>query len=278
MANSSRLLLNKLRRGANAYNHANGAIVEEVVNVPVVSNSKLVNVQPGSYTPPFKAQFQTNIVSLFFSEAADAYTIVASGAIPAPLQLPLPYFMFANIDYEAGYAQLKAEYPLAAGTWVYNNPVVMGVGFPFAAFGQWDATVLGLLRPGDVIFPYTAVSGGTNYMALVIVRVSDVPYSSLLAATESTAFDINLLRYTVNVGQEAQFANKITLSRGTEFGSFTKNPLNPESFQNPEQDRPNITDIDFAFSVDKYNGFSSLRDHGVNSFRLNIFVKDVRRI
>lgn len=272
---ATRVLLGKLRGGANSYNHANGDNVEVVTTVPVVTDKKLSNIQPGLFTPKSKAQIQFNIVSQFYSEAADVYTIVASGAVPAGLQQALPYFLFANIDLASGYAQLRAQYPLTA--WAYNAPVVVGKDYPFAQWGQWDATVMNNLRNGDIVFPYTAISGGTNYMALVIVRASDVPYAALVQATNSATFDVGLLRNTVNVGQEAQFANRFLTSRGTEFGMFTTNPLNPEGYINPEQNRPNIVDIDLGFSVDRYNGLSSLRDHGVNSIRLNFFINQVRR-
>ncbi len=278
--NAQRALLKQMGRGANAYsNHANDqAIIEEVANIPVVSSSKLVTVGQGLYNPPFKAQIQTSILKLYFTESSDVYTAVAPASIVASLKTSLPAFLFSNSDYAAGFAKLQGQYSLGS-FWQYGDPFIYGRDYPVTAFGVLDATVIAQLRKGDLVFPFTAVtSGPVNTLALVIVRTSDVPYATLLDATNSNRFDINLIRYTVTAGQETQFANAILCAKETMFGKFTSDPINPEAFKNPEQDQDNIIDIDVSFAVDKESGLSTFVNFDILTMRWNIFISSAVKI
>jgi len=259
-----------LSRGSNSLDHADGA--------PAVSSKELMNIGPGRYNPPFKAQIQVQLLKLYFTEAADVYTSIAPAALNAALKVDLPAFVFLNSDFAAGYAKLKAQFPVSGG-WVYNAPIIYGkTPSPSAALGPWDATVTAQLRDGDVVLPFTAVVGGTNYLGLSIIRTNDVPYASLLDATNSNTFDINMLRYTVNEGQEAQFANPILVCDETMFGKFTSDPINPEAFKNPEQMQDFILDIDLNTVVNKQKGFATTVDFDVLNIRWNLFIANAVKI
>lgn len=274
--NAGRMLLNRMYGGIN---HANGdggdAVVTDAV-VPVVTAPKLITVGQGAYNPPFKAQIQTDILKKYYSVAAGVYTEIAAAAVPAALQQSLPAFLFATADFGAGYAKLQSQFPLQA--WSYGAPVVFGKDYPFSAQGVWDATVINNLRNGDVVLPFTATSGGTDYTALVIIRTGDVPYATLLQACNSNTFKINLLRYKVNSGQEVQFANAILATNETMFGKFTADSINPEAYVNPEQQQDNIADIDIEFDVNKQKGLATLANYDVVTFRWNLFIASATKI
>ena len=276
---AQKLLLRKMRGNVNSYNHADGdAVVEEVATIPVVSDRKLVTVGQGLYNPPFKAQIQVNFLKQYYSYAGGVFTPVLPAAVPAALQQALPAFLFSNSDFASGFAKLQGQYPLAA--WAYEPPFVFGKtswpGTPTS--GIFDATVTNNLRVGDLVIPYSATSGGTDYVALTIIRTSDVPFGTLLDATNSNTFQINLLRYTVPAGSEIQFANAILCADETMFGKFTSDPVNPESFKNPEQDQDNIIDIDIDFNVNKQRGLSTLVNYNIESFRWNLFISGAQKI
>jgi hypothetical protein len=272
-----------LQRLGYGVNNAEGdaVVVQEVSNVPVVSQSKLVNVGQGAYNPPFKAQFQVSVIPLYFTELADVYTSIAAGALNAQLRVALPFFLFGNIDFDSGYPLLKGQFPLSGG-WAYNPPVVYGKTVtPAAAFGPWDATVTAQLRDGDLVFPYTATVGGTNYMALKIVRTADVPFATLLGATSSNLFGINMIRYVVatnGAADLAQYANPIVCGDETMFGKFEKDTVNPEAFKNPEQQQDNIIDIDFLFRVSKQKSLSSYFNYDAGAIRLQMFVSYAEKV
>jgi hypothetical protein len=271
-----------MRRGYSAYN-ANGAedatVVQEVATIPVVQDQKLVSVGQGLYNPPFKAQIQVNFLKYYFSYNAGVFTPVAAGAVPAALQLQLPTFLFSNSDFASGFAKLQGQFPVSGWAYggapfIYNN--VPWPGTP--ASGIFDANVRNLLRAGDLVIPFTGANGGTNYVALAVIRTSDVPYGTLLDALNSNTFNINLIRYTVTAGQETQFANAILCADETMFGKFSSDPVNPESYKNPEQDQDNIVDIDIDFNVNKQRGLASYVNYDVVSMRWNLFISSANKV
>lgn len=273
-------LIKKLNGGMRAFDHAEG----DMPIAPIVTGNQLMQMGAGKYNPPFKAQIQVSVLKYYFTQAAagGAWTNKAAAAIPATLQLKLPFFLFANSDFESGYAKLRAQYPQSV--WAYQRPVIYGkdqAGTDQNAFGRWDSTVTNLLRAGDLVLPFTAVTadvGAENNLALVVIRTADVPYATLLTATNSNTFKINLIRYTVNVGQEAQFANAILVTDETMFGKFSSDPINPEASKNPEQNQDNILDLDVKVDINKQKGLASEAEYDVVSMRLNLFIAEATKI
>lgn len=270
-------LLRKLKSGVN---HQDAPVVTDVV-LPIVSSEGDNNFKLGSdrYTPSFKAQVQANILTLYFTEVAGVYTATTAAAvIGAGLSEQLPVFLFANGDFAAGYAALRSNFPLVQ--WTYNTPLVMNKQYMFSDFSPFDATVLAQLRPGDVVQVFTATTGGTDYVALRIIRFSNVAYAHLLEATNSNAFKINLIRYTVanTPAGLAQFANPIFILNETMFGKFSKDSLDPESYQNPEQNQPQIVDVQLKVEVMKEKGLATLVNPDVVAFRWNLFIQSAFKI
>lgn len=279
-SNPQQRLLSRLRN-ANAFDHADDGGGDAM---PVQSSKSPARIQPGLYNKPFKAQIQMQFLKYYFSEAAGVYTEIAAAALAAQLKVNLPNFMFLNSDFDAGYAKLQAAFPVAGG-WTYNPPIVFnknanpGSTVPAGAFVSWDVTVRAKCVAGDIILPFTtAAIAGTKYVAIVIMRVSDVAYASLQGATNSNTFSINRVRYTVAVGQEAQFANPVLTTDLTMFGRYTSDPVNPEAFVSPEQQKDNIVDIDIEYDINKQTGFATSANFDVVNYRWNFFIARATKI
>lgn len=254
-------------------NHAEGG---EIV-APITTNRDLMRVGQGRYNPPFKAQIQVQVLKYYFTEAAGVYTEIASGALHGTLQVDLPVFLFAPADFESGYAKLFAQYPITG--WTFNPPVKYGKDQPTTpSLGDWDATVTNKLQRGDVVLPYTATAGGNDYLGIIVVRTSDVPYTSLLTSAMSNTFKINMIRYKVTAGQESQYAKALGVSSETMFGRFTSDPINPEAFINPEQEQDNIVDMDVTVDINKEKGLATYVIYTENNFRWNLFIADATKI
>lgn len=268
------------RGRSNNFNHAEGDVILPVVSSGQPSNS-LGKVGQGMYNPKFIAQIQLRMLKLYYTEVGGVYTPILPAALGAGLNVSLPFFLFLNLDFAAGYAQLKQKFPQPL--WVYNAPVVWGKDQPLSstrplANGKWDAGVTALLRDGDVIIPFTATVGGINYVAFTIVRANDIAYASLLSATDSNTFGINLVRFKVALGQEAQFANSVVLANETMFGKVTTDPVNPESFQSPQDQQPNILDMDVQVDINKQKGIASAANFDVVALTWNVFIDKTSKI
>lgn len=254
-------------------NHAEGGAVE-VAEVQVVKDSRLVNLGQGAYNPPFNAQFQLQVIPYYFTEAAGVYTSIAAAALNATLKNRLAFFLFGNLDFESGYPLLQSQFPLQ--NWNYGVPQIYGRSVTPATNGiAWDANVTANLQKGDLVFSYYATAGGTKYVALLVVRSQDVPFGSLLQATQSNMFGLNLIRYVVNstaAADLAQFTNAIICTDETMFGKISKDSVNPNSFKNPEQMQDQIIDIDFDFKISKQKALSSYFNYDAGALSLQMFV------
>lgn len=260
------------RRGMNSYN-ANGAVAE---SMPVVSSNQLVTLHGGPMNPNFIAQIQMNLLKQYYSVAAGVYTAILPAAVPAALQTGLPVFLFGNIDFASGFGKIASQYQY--GGWTMNRPVVYMKDYAADNFSPWTATVTNNLKSGDLIVPFTGASGGTNYVALTIVRTTDVNYASLLEALNSNRFRTNLIRYSVTAGQETQFANGITIADLSMFGKFISDPINPEAFISPLQDQDNRLDMDADMDINKGKTLSLIANYDVVTFRFNIFIYEVSKV
>lgn len=263
-----------MRRHSNAFNYADAPIETAI---PIVTSNKNFVMGPGKYNPPYKAQIQLTAEILYFTEAAGVYTAATAADILADaINISFPVFFFANGDFASGWAQLQALYPIAA--WTYNRPVVYGKDYAADAFAEWDATVTNNLQKGDIVQVFTAVAGGTNYVALIITRCGDVPLASLVNDINSNTFNINMIRYTVadsTAANLAQYRNKIKISNETMFGKLTLDNVNPNSSKNPEQQQTNIIDLDVQVSINKEKGLSTLFNYNAGPWEWNIFIESV---
>jgi len=271
--NAERALLNRLRRSTNS--------VEGASALPIQSGgNSSFRLGQGAYQPPFSAQIQTTIQILYFTESSGVYTPVAASALAATLKTKLPYFLFGQGDFESGFALLQQNFPVSI--WAYGDPVVYGKDVPRDAFGNWDSNVTSLLQKGDIIQPFTAVtSGPVNTLALVVMRSSDVPLATLVQATASNLFKINMVRITLQdetATNLAQLRNPMVVATETMFGKFSKDTINPNSFKNPEQNQANIVDVLVKIEIFKEKAIAQYINYDVAAFELNLFIDQVVRV
>lgn len=253
---------------------ANNAEGDGNAAVQVVQDSRLVNLGQGAYNPPFNAQFQLQVLPYYFTEAAGVYTEIAAAGLHATLKNKLAFFLFGNIDFESGYPLLQGQFPVQ--TWNYGVPFIYGRTVTPAVNGiAIDATVTAKLQKGDLVIPYYATAGGTKYVGILVVRSQDVPFGSLLQATQSNMFGLSTIRYVVNsaaAADLAQFNNAIICTDETMFGKIQKDSVNPNAFKNPEQMQDQIIDIDFDFRVSKQKALSSYFNYDAGAISLQMFV------
>lgn len=270
--NYERHLLKQLRRRTNSV---------EGAALPVQTNGgdRNFKLSQGAYQPPFSAQVQFTLQILYFTESSGVYTSIAASALDATLKTKLPFFLFGQADFQAGYSVLQQNFPVSV--WTYGDPFVYGKDVARTAFSDLDANVTALLQKGDVVQPFTAVvSGPTNTVALVVMRCSDVPYATLLESTSSNLFKINMVRITLadaTATNLAQLRNPINVGTETMFGRFTKDTINPNSFKNPEQNQANIVDVLARIDIYKEKAIAQYINYDVGAFEWNVFIDNVVR-
>jgi hypothetical protein len=126
-----------------------------------------------------------------------------------------------------------------------------------AAVGYTLGTTFNAIAvPGDVILAtpmtgFVAGAAATTVVAETLIHCPNVPYSSLLSALSSDLVTLNMIRYVVPAAAVAQFANQITLIKGSLFGKVSTDTLDPQTFITPATFQPQIADIPITLPIDK---------------------------
>lgn len=266
-----RNIRHELARNVNAYerNYADAPAA-------VAPSSTLLGAAQGN--PQFQAQFDLTIRPLYYSVAAGVYTPVLPAALPVDLRsVQLNAFIFGNSDYASGFAKLKSQFPVQG--WTYDRPFVYGSGYAAINNVPLTATVTNSLVAGDLVITYNAVSGGTNYVALVVVRCTQVAYGTLLDAINSDTFVQNMIRYIIaDNTQYAQYNNNIFVCKQSLFGKFDSDFVSPNSFKMPEQMQDGVIDIPLIKGIDKQIALATSVNPTVGQIQLSFFVATVQKL
>ena len=227
--------------------------------------------------PSFQAQFDVNIIVRYFTVAAGVYTASSYASLPGQLQNGnLSAFVFGQADFVAGYAKLRSQYPVAP--WIYSNPAVFGKEPIIDNFSTADATARAAFQVGDVVMPFTAVSG-SNYVAYVIYRSFNVAYATLLQSLSSDTFNTRMIRYTINTGaQQVQYNNGIGVYDQTLFGRLVLDSVSSNAFKLPEQNQAGIIDLPIKKGIDKNSSFAMYLNPIAVDINLSFFVTGVQKI
>lgn len=198
---------------------------------------------PLARSPRAEATVNLKFRTLYFTLNGGVYTPIAAAALNAALQSDLPFFIFGNNDFPAGYKKLKGEFVINSN-WTYGRPGVFGKDdFSELAF---DANVTGLLETGDMVIPFTsALPGtGTTTLAINIVRASEVAYGSLLSMIASDRFQISGLRYVLDdATQIAQYSRQISFGYLSIFGRYSSDKMTPNDHKDSDQFQNGIIEI-----------------------------------
>jgi hypothetical protein len=270
MTKAERALLNKMYNNMDAFERDNA-------DAPIVQSPE-VGLANQAGNPKFRAQFDVQILLRYFSVAAGVYTAVLPAALPAPLRQRQAAFLFGNSDFASGFARVKQAFPLT--NWNYDAPFIFGTGAnpTINAIGI-DANVRAILQPGDLVITSFGVSGG-NFVALTILRCTQVAYGTLLDALNSDRFAVNNIRYvidTVAFGQN-QFANNIYVTNQSLFGKFESDFVSPNSFKKPEQFQNGIIDVPLETGVDKQKGIATYCEFDTTTFLWSVFVRSFSKL
>lgn len=257
-------------------------------DAPMSSIGASAQLQQMKGNPSFDAQFDIQLLTRYFTVAAGAFTLrtaayVLANAATLATTAALAFFVFGQSDYQGGFKKVKSQYPLA--TWQYGQPFVYGSGASVVTVNgvttQLDASALAQLQVGDLVLPYYASVAAVYYVALVIVRCTNVAYGTLLAATNSDSFVLNRIRYiqndTSNAGL-AQFANAIGWYKQSLFGKFDQDSITPNSQKTPEQFQAGIIDLPIVKAITKEIAFASYLNYDATDLQWSIFVKTVNKL
>lgn len=266
-------LRNAIRRRSDAYDYADGPAVQP-------ANKTFLAAQNGN--PGFVAQFDVAILLKYFTVAAGVYTSITAAALLAAqptLATRLPAFLFGESDFTGGYARLKQQFALTI--WAYDNVFIYGRGQCGTVFGNIDATVRAQLLAGDLVIPVWATLGGVNYVALTIIRCTQVGYGTLLGSLSSDMFAINMIRYqifdTSAAGLE-QFANSIMIQKQSLYGKFDSDTVTPGSYKQPDQQQAGIIDLPINKGIDKQVALATWVEYDVVNIQWSIFVSESQKL
>jgi hypothetical protein len=250
-------LYKNLQRGSNSMELVNGGDVSRSGDVGVTINQIVGN-------PTFKAEISLNITVRYYSQAAVGTP--AAVVPPAGQQNPLPLYLFGANDYESNYTRARALVTGAAG-FNYGDMSIIAVGlgqvgyFPLphaAASVQYVSGTIfnNIAANGDLLFliPMTGFVAGaaaTTVTAEILVHCPNVPYIGLVSALTSDLITLNMIRYVVPAAAVAQFAQQITLIRGSLFGRQATDTLDPQTFITPGTFQPQIADMPINVRIDK---------------------------
>lgn len=273
MTRSERDLRRMLSQRVNSYENADG---------PAAVNPAKTQLMATQGNPAFTAQFDIQLRLNFFTQAAGVYTSITAAALLAAqptLATSLNAFIFGNSDFAAGFAKLRAQFPLAV--WAYGNPFIYGKDSNPAINGVvLDATVRGQLINGDLVIPYYATLGGVNYVGLVVVRCTQVAYGTLLDALNSDMFTMNMIRYIMSdttAAGLAQYNNNIFVMKQSLFGKFDSDFVSPNSFKQPEQMQDGVIDIPLVKGIDKQIALATAVNYNVSPVQWSLFVAVVNK-
>lgn len=232
----------------------------------------------GKDNPAFIAQFDLQLLTKYYTLNGGTYTEIAAGSLTAGLQNDLPFFLFGQSDFQAGYKRLKSQFQINSN-WTYGRPWIQGheVNTELAL----DATVLGGLENGDLVIPFTSAlpGGGTTTLALHIVRCPQVAMGSLLAATSSDTFVIDGVRYVLdNSALTGQYSRAINVIHQSIFGKFKSDTFTPNAYKSAEQFQDGIIDIPITDGIDKHSALAFNNLYTNVSQSLSIFVRNVTKV
>lgn len=234
--------------------------------------------------PGFIAQFDIVIIPKFFTVALGVYTSKTAAQIVAAqpsLGTQLPVFLFGNSDKAGGFKKMRSQFPLSG--WAYDTPFIYGADSGAGTiFGALDSTATANLLVGDLVLPVTASLGGVDYVAFTIIRCSQTAYGSLLDATNSDSFTMNMVRYILTDSTApslAQYLNQLQPFNLSIFGKFSSDQTSPNSFKIPEQQQQNIIDVPLVLDVDKQVSIGLYMNYDLpTQMQLSFFVAQVVKV
>ncbi len=276
-----RQLLQHLYGGVDAFerNNADG-------DMPMSSVGAGTQISSMKGNPSFDAQFDLQILIKYFTVSSGAFTLRTAAYMlsnAATLATTLAFFLFGQSDFAGGFKKLQSQFPLTL--WSYGSPFVYGKDNPWvysnSVVVDMDSTAIAQLQAGDLVIPYTATVSAVNYVALVIIRCTNVAYGTLLASTNSDSFILNRIRYIQNDTSAAgllQFNNAIYWFKQSLFGKFDQDSITPNSQKPPDQYQAGIIDVPITKSITKEIAFASYINYDAVSIQWSIFVKTVNKL
>lgn len=157
----------------------------------------------------------------------------------------------------------KATFDITIRRLTNNIDDVLPVGI--LGFAQSESGYFGLIDlPAGITYTY---EGGTSVglpdryrytftkgvdTDIIEITCPQIPYPSFLQNSAVDRYRINNIRYVISDGLvQAQFAQVLDFKDSAIFGVKTSNPLTPNNFINPMDEKNNIVDIPVSMGFDK---------------------------
>jgi hypothetical protein len=243
-------------------------------------NSGRPFMAPQMFNPAMVAQFTLNFEVYYFTvvTATGVATEILAAALNAALKTKLAAFVFGQSDQQAGYVDQQGRFPLNG--WTYGIPFVYGFQNPTEVM---DATVEAKFSKGDMVFPFTSAlpGAGTTTLGIVVLKCPEVPYSKMLAASNSDGFILNMIRFNLAGSTAidlAQYRNIINWNIDSMFGAQRGDKISPLASKTPEQFQSDIIDIPLNIQITKEVNFGTYVNYDILNFTWNIFVAKVQKI
>lgn len=279
---------------------------------PLTSKGTGTSLMPQSGNPLFRSQIDIEILTAYTAYDIDLdtgtnlfkFVDISSPIEQTPAQIPsnlknkLMFCLFGNADFQSGYARVKESTPLT--NWVYGEPVAVrgkdlshilpvnvgGIAVESHPFLS-RAVNEGIASIGDVVIPMylqvdVPVVGGTTatmYIAEVVIKCTSVAYATLLAATNSDRFTINMVRYTIPDDTKiSQYSNQIVPIRQSLFGKLSSDKVSANIGTNPKNYQNNIVDIGIIKPIDKETSLSCYINYDVEKIVWSLFIETTQKI
>lgn len=221
---------------------------KNMMGLPALEGEKMALEQFGN--PMGRVTNFQGVVPEFGAQIDISVSKYLSGTVATKKSgIVLPVSLFGFNDYKANYAKNIGNYDLPAnvrfvGIEVY--PKITGV------------TVLAGAKIGDLVFHYEFDDSVDQADIYLVVSCKNVAMASLVEATGSDRFKMNLLRYSVPSATDlTQFSRQITPRKQSLFGRTTDDSLNPKSFKSKDQNQPDIIDIPYEYDITKQTSLNT---------------------
>lgn len=195
--------------------------------------------------------------------------VLAGGAIPASEKKPFPFHLFGDFDRVSGYAIADNLVNKQFNTLLFGV-YVWGVNTPLFYFTGGIATINNYMKKGDIVFIYVDDLQAPNYFTFIVISANQGGFASMVAQSNISqldasgnwgVFQLDGLKYTWT--NDDQLQHPVYLIRTYPNGSNVSNPINPQAYYNPQDQKNNVhtTILPITAIVNQYFGITGFLDY-----------------
>ena len=208
-----------------------------------------------------KDAFSIN-VQRFFCDSTGA--IISTNAVPLPLQVPYPFYLFGKFDFDGGFKVNQFVTPSRPNTY-YLYSFIKGSAFDYFVFSGHN-TVSAMIPYGSLVSVYADDPTNINYLIFVIVYCPFQSYGSILENSNND-FEVTEILYTAD--NQNNYTEPIQTIDINSIGISRNEQFMPLSFKTPEQFQDQFITMKMKFKPYPYHGLNSYIDLATNLIQFN---------